>query len=75
LNVPLAVGVPEMVMVLSDHAAETPSGKPVAVPIPVAPVVVKVIAAMALFKHTLVTADGLIVALFWLELTVTNKLS
>ena len=32
-----------MVSVLLDHEAVTPAGKPVATPIPVAPVVVKVI--------------------------------
>ena len=36
---PEAVGVPEIVIVLEDHAAVTPAGNPVAVPIPVAPVV------------------------------------
>ncbi len=39
MNVPEAVGVPEIVIVFEDHAAVTPAGKPVAVPIPVAPVV------------------------------------
>ncbi len=43
MNVPLAVGVPLMVIVLLAHAAVTPAGNPVAVPIPVAPVVVCVI--------------------------------
>ena len=43
MNVPDTVGVPEMVMVLLAHAALTPVGKPVAVPIPVATVVVCVI--------------------------------
>ena len=32
--------MPLMVMVLLDHEAFTPAGKPLAVPIPVAPVVV-----------------------------------
>jgi hypothetical protein len=39
-NVPAAVGVPLIVIVLPAHAAVTPDGKPVGVPIPVAPVVV-----------------------------------
>ena len=39
MNVPEAVGVPEIVIVLEAHAAVTPAGKPVAVPMPVAPVV------------------------------------
>jgi hypothetical protein len=37
---PEAVGVPLMVMVLAAQAAVTPAGKPVGVPMPVAPVVV-----------------------------------
>jgi hypothetical protein len=40
LNVPDTVGVPLIVMVFDAQAAVTPVGKPVAVPIPVAPVVV-----------------------------------
>ena len=36
-------------MVLDAHAAVTPAGKPVAVPIPVAPVVVWVMAVKAVF--------------------------
>jgi hypothetical protein len=42
LNVPEAVGVPLMVMVPALHAAESPVGKPVALLMPVAPVVVMV---------------------------------
>ena len=40
MNVPEADGVPLMVIVPADQAAVTPEGRPVAVPIPVAPVVV-----------------------------------
>jgi len=47
LNVPDAVGVPLIVMVLAAQAAVTPAGKPVAVPMPVAPVVVWVIEVKA----------------------------
>ena len=43
MNVPLWVGVPLIVIVLFDHEALTPAGKPVAVPMPVAPVVLWVI--------------------------------
>ena len=39
MNVPEAVGVPEIVIVLAAHAAVTPAGSPVAAPIPIAPVV------------------------------------
>jgi L-lactate permease len=45
--VPAAVGIPLIVMVLAAQAAVTPAGRPVAVPIPVAPVVVCVIAVRA----------------------------
>ena len=41
-----------MVMVLEDQAALTPVGSPVAVPIPVAPVVVWVILVKAVFIQT-----------------------
>jgi hypothetical protein len=44
LNVPVTVGVPLIVIVLFAQVAVNPAGKPVAVPIPVAPVVVAVIA-------------------------------
>ena len=40
-----------MVMVLEAHEAVTPEGKPVAVPIPVAPVVVCVILVNAVLIH------------------------
>ena len=42
MNVPEAVGVPLIVSTFEVHAAVTPAGSPVAVPIPVAPVVVRV---------------------------------
>jgi hypothetical protein len=58
LNVPEPVGVPLIVIVLEAHEAVTPAGKPVAVPIPLAPVVVWVMLVMALFKHPLGEADA-----------------
>ena len=45
MNVPDAVGVPLMVIVFDPKEAVTPAGKLVGVPMPVAPVVVKVIGA------------------------------
>ena len=51
MNVPDAVGVPLIVTVLLAHAAVTPAGKPVAVPMPVAPVVVCVIFVKAVLIH------------------------
>jgi len=47
VNIPETVGVPLMVMVFAAQLAVKPAGSPVAVPIPVAPVVVKVIGVMA----------------------------
>ena len=58
MNVPAAVGVPLMVIVLAAHAAVTPVGKPVAVPIPVAPVVVCVIAVNAVLIHNVGVLDA-----------------
>ena len=40
-----------MVITLADHAADTPEGSPVAVPIPVAPVVVWVIFVKAVLMQ------------------------
>jgi hypothetical protein len=50
--VPAVVGVPEIVIVLADQDAVTPPGRPVAVPIPLAPVVVCVIAVRAVLMHS-----------------------
>ena len=47
------VGVPLMVMVLLAHVAVTPAGSPVAAPMPVAPVVVCVIAVKAVLIQRL----------------------
>ena len=49
---PEAVGVPLIVTVFDAHAAVTPAGRPVAVPIPVAPVVVCVIFVNAVLIHS-----------------------
>ncbi len=58
MKVPEAVGVPEMVIVLEDHAAVTPAGNPVAVPIPVAPVVVCVMLVNAVLIHSVGVLDA-----------------
>ena len=58
MKVPEAVGVPEIVIVFEAHAAETPAGSPMAVPIPVAPVVVCVIAVNAVLIHSVGMADA-----------------
>ena len=46
------VGVPLMVIVLPLKEAVTPAGKPVGVPMPVAPVVVNVIGVSAVFTQS-----------------------
>ena len=52
VNTPDAVGVPLIVIVFDAQAAVTPDGNPVAVPIPVAPVVVCVIGVSAVLIHS-----------------------
>ena len=52
MKVPEAVGVPLMVMMSDAQDAVTPAGRPVGVPIPVAPVVVWVIFVKAVFMHS-----------------------
>jgi hypothetical protein len=69
LNVPDAVGVPLIVTVLLAHAAVTPAGKPVAVPMPVAPVVVCVIVGLnAVLIHSVLAA--LVVAVLFVITTI-----
>ena len=48
---PAAVGVPLIVIVLDAHEAVTPAGRPVAMPIPLAPLVVCVIAVRAVLMQ------------------------
>lgn len=48
---PSAVGVPLIVIVFAAHIAVIPAGRPVGMPIPVAPMVVCVISAIAVFRH------------------------
>ena len=55
---PEAVGVPLIVITSEAQAAETPAGKPVAVPIPVAPVVACVIFVNAVLIHSVGVLDA-----------------
>ena len=52
------VGVPLIVIVFDAQLAVTPDGNPVAVPIPVAPVVVCVIFVIAAFTQTVGVDDA-----------------
>jgi hypothetical protein len=58
LKVPVAVGVPLIVIVLLDQAAVTPAGNPEAVPIPVALVVVCVIFVKTVFTVSVGVDDA-----------------
>lgn len=52
MKVPDAVGVPLMVSTFEAHEAVTPAGSPVGVPIPVAPVVVRVMLVSAVLMQS-----------------------
>ncbi len=58
MNVPSAVGVPLIVIVFEAQEAVTPAGRPVGVPIPVAPVVVCVIFVRAVLMHSVGVEDA-----------------
>jgi hypothetical protein len=58
LKVPDAVGVPLMVSTLEAQEAVTPAGSPVGVPIPVAPVVVRVMLVSGVLIHNVGLEDA-----------------
>ena len=58
MNVPDTVGVPLIVITFADHVAVTPAGSPIAVPIPVAPVVVWVIFVKAVLMQGVGVAEA-----------------
>ena len=73
MNVPLAVGVPLIVMVLLANDAVMPEGNPVGVPIPEAPMVVIDITVIAVFTHPVVV-PGPVTVLSGFMLIVTKLL-
>ena len=75
MNVPDAVGVPLIVMVLAAQAAVTPAGKPVAVPMPVASVVAWVIAVNGVLIHKVGDEEGLPAVLFGFTVMVPVALT
>ena len=76
MNVPDAVGVPLIVIVFDAQAAVTPAGKPVEVPIPVAPVVVWVIAGVnAVLIHKVGVDDATLTVLSGLTVIVPVALT
>jgi hypothetical protein len=62
-NTPLADGVPEIVIVFAAQAAVTPAGNPVGAPMPVAPVVVCVIAVKGVLIHKVGVDDATLAVL------------
>jgi len=70
LTVPDAVGVPLIVMVFDAHDAVTPAGNPVGVPMPVAPVVVCVIAVRAVLIQSVGVEDAALTVLFGVTVMV-----
>ena len=70
MNVPVAVGVPLIVITLLDQFAVTPDGKPVALPIPVALVVACVIFVIAVFTVSVGVDDAVLTAQAGVALTV-----
>jgi hypothetical protein len=68
--VPLTDGVPLIVMVLLDHEAVTPDGKFTGTPIPVAPVVVWVIAVKGVLIHNVGTELAKLTVLFVVTIIV-----
>jgi hypothetical protein len=75
LKVPAAVGVPLMVMVLEAHAAFTPAGSPVGVPIPVAPVVVWVMGVSAVLLHSVGEPEAALAARLGVTMMVPAALT
>ena len=64
------MGVPEIVIVLLAQAALTPAGNPVAVPMPVAPVVACVIFVKAVLIHKVGVLDAAPAVLFGVTVIV-----
>ncbi|MBV6485826.1 MAG: hypothetical protein KFKLKKLM_02428 [Flavobacteriales bacterium] len=75
MKVPLAVGVPLIVMVFPANPTETPAGKPVAAPMPVAPVVVCVMFVIAVLIHTVGELEAGVTVLFGVTVIVPVALT
>jgi len=73
--VPDAVGVPLMVIVFEANEAVTPAGKPVATPMPVAPVVVCVIGVSAVLIQSVGEDEAALTVLFGLTMMVPVALT
>ena len=78
MNVPDAVGVPLIVIVLLAKADDTPAGNPFApdtleLEIPVAPVVLIVIAVKAVLMHKVGVEEGVPAELFGVTVMVADE--
>ena len=62
MKIPSLVGVPLIVITFDAQVAVTPAGRPVAVPIPVAPVVVCVIFVNTVLTHKLGVEEAALTA-------------
>ena len=74
MNVPEFVGVPLIVIVFDAHKGVTPDGNPVAVPIPVAPVVVCVMFVKAVFTQSVGVEEAAPTVIF-VALLKTSKIA
>ena len=74
MNGPDTLGVPLMVIVLPAKEAVTPVGKPVGVPMPVAPVVVKVIGVSAVLTQSVGEDEGVLTVLIGLTVILNEQL-
>ena len=70
MNIPATLGVPLIVKVLELQEAVTPSGSPVGVPIPVAPVVVCVISDNMVLTHKTGEEEALLTVFFGVTIIV-----
>ena len=76
MNVPEAVGVPLIVIVLLEKLAFNPAGRPKAAPIPVAPVVVNVtVGDSGKPIQTVGVDDGAVTVLFGVMVIVPDALT
>ena len=64
-----------MVIVFAAHAAVTPAGRPVAAPMPVAPVVVCVILVITVLIHSVGVDDAALTVLFGVTVIVPVALT
>ena len=75
MKVPADVGVPIIVIVLFAKDAVTPEGRLVALPMPVAPVVVIVTFGIAVLIHTVGVEDAALAVLFAVTIIVPVALT